>query len=287
MQPNFKSEKLQLLELPSSPLANASVDSSLLSASQEESICKICFEQGSRSNKLITPCRCFGTVRYVHEECLKLWLLSCKEQEISKASCELCKTPYLMELKVSWRCSSENLLADKLMQLCFLPLLLMVFIVLILILSVLGEQYFDDENQDQEQKNCTLVIMVTCLCTMCVVIYLIVSILKETCCLYSLSYWAIKSQNFVGSPVNKEIAHEQSPTLSAGFTIPSKIRVQGVIVCAPSIHADSLDAVRRGDGSVSYRPRSTTTLHAATSRTGNYAQTVPHIPAEDNSVSIS
>jgi hypothetical protein len=286
----MKPDDKQLLLQIQSPLANASADISLLSQNQEDNICKICFEQGSRSNKLITPCRCDGSVRYVHEECLKLWLLASKDQEISQASCELCTTPYLMELKVTWKCSSENILADRLMQLCFLPLLLMVFSVLILILGVLIDQYFDDENQDPEQKNCTLVIIVTCLCTLFVVVYLIASIFKETCCIHSLSYWQIKSQTFLGSPRSacEKPTPEVAPTQSSPITVPANVRVQGVLVRTPAIEAGTLERVLRRDGSVTYRPRtSVNTMHAATSRTGNYAFTISAMPHDSLSVSIS
>ncbi len=54
-------------------------------------------------NPLITPCKCSGSVRYIHLQCLKKWIQQRirVEQHSSSIvvhwkslSCELCKTPY-------------------------------------------------------------------------------------------------------------------------------------------------------------------------------------------------
>ena len=40
-----------------------------------EKICRICFE-GSNDmiNPLVSLCKCMGTVKYIHFECLKDWI---------------------------------------------------------------------------------------------------------------------------------------------------------------------------------------------------------------------
>ena len=38
--------------------------------------CRICFS-GAEDGKLISPCKCAGTQRYVHEECLRKWQRTC------------------------------------------------------------------------------------------------------------------------------------------------------------------------------------------------------------------
>lgn len=53
-----------------------------------EDMCRICLESqtdGSRSNKLITPCWCDGSMKYVHKRCLEEWL-----EWKGTPSCELC-----------------------------------------------------------------------------------------------------------------------------------------------------------------------------------------------------
>ena len=37
----------------------------------EDNICRICMEADSKDLPLIAPCKCSGTVKFIHEECLK------------------------------------------------------------------------------------------------------------------------------------------------------------------------------------------------------------------------
>ncbi len=50
----------------------------------EGPICRICHE-GEQGGHLISPCRCTGTLRYLHKKCLEQWL-----QTRDKDVCELC-----------------------------------------------------------------------------------------------------------------------------------------------------------------------------------------------------
>ena len=65
---------------------------------EEEKSCRICFEQEQNEEigKLIIPCRCTGSMKWIHDECLKTWIVS-KRQDIRKASCELCGTSFNMK----------------------------------------------------------------------------------------------------------------------------------------------------------------------------------------------
>ena len=67
----------------------------------ESSSCRIClFDTNSAENPLISPCKCAGTMKYIHLECLRHWLknrVSIKETPQSAyyywkvLDCELCK----------------------------------------------------------------------------------------------------------------------------------------------------------------------------------------------------
>lgn len=75
-------------------------------------ICRICLsEQTARTkaeNPLISPCKCDGTMKYIHAECLWEWLLSkwtMKENGFScsyywkSLECELCKSNFPHKIK--------------------------------------------------------------------------------------------------------------------------------------------------------------------------------------------
>ncbi|CAG9317943.1 unnamed protein product [Blepharisma stoltei] len=67
-------------------------------------ICRICLDS-SKQEDLIAPCKCNGTQKYVHQECLKLWLLHSDKDEMELSSCELCKCPLKMNFHYLTTCS--------------------------------------------------------------------------------------------------------------------------------------------------------------------------------------
>ena len=64
--------------------------------------CRICFnDEYDQSNPLINPCKCRGSMKYIHLECLRIWLKSKIESrfsskimifKLSSIECELCKS---------------------------------------------------------------------------------------------------------------------------------------------------------------------------------------------------
>ncbi|GAB1319835.1 RING-type E3 ubiquitin transferase [Madurella fahalii] len=51
--------------------------------------CRICRGEGSADEQLFYPCKCSGSIKYVHQDCLMEWL-----SHSQKKHCELCKTPF-------------------------------------------------------------------------------------------------------------------------------------------------------------------------------------------------
>ena len=76
-----------------------------------QKVCKICLEEEdftTTDNELICPCKCAGSMQYIHIECLREWLNGKKliyngekvKSFFWKAlECELCKTPYENKMK--------------------------------------------------------------------------------------------------------------------------------------------------------------------------------------------
>ncbi|KAL4237098.1 hypothetical protein ACF0H5_005479 [Mactra antiquata] len=55
------------------------------------SFCRICQMQGTDKDPLISPCRCAGTLRYIHDGCLKKWIrISQRRGKKHLPKCELC-----------------------------------------------------------------------------------------------------------------------------------------------------------------------------------------------------
>ena len=62
--------------------------------------CRFCLERGSpasKTNPLLSPCICSGSVKYVHKECLGKWRLTTLRPD-QDLICPLCKTIYSLSV---------------------------------------------------------------------------------------------------------------------------------------------------------------------------------------------
>ncbi|KAI4738606.1 hypothetical protein E4T50_10943 [Aureobasidium sp. EXF-12298] len=55
----------------------------------EGDTCRICRSEASATEPLFYPCKCSGSIKFVHQDCLMEWL-----SHSNKKHCELCKTPF-------------------------------------------------------------------------------------------------------------------------------------------------------------------------------------------------
>ncbi|KAG5304184.1 RING finger domain-containing protein [Histoplasma capsulatum G186AR] len=55
----------------------------------EYDTCRICRGEGTEEEQLYYPCKCSGSIKFVHQDCLMQWL-----SHSQKKYCELCKTPF-------------------------------------------------------------------------------------------------------------------------------------------------------------------------------------------------
>ncbi|XP_039326009.2 E3 ubiquitin-protein ligase MARCHF7 isoform X4 [Saimiri boliviensis] len=80
-------------------------ESLLLEDSEEEEgdLCRICqMAAASSSNLLIEPCKCTGSLQYVHQECMKKWLqakINSGSSLEAVTTCELCKEKLELNLE--------------------------------------------------------------------------------------------------------------------------------------------------------------------------------------------
>ncbi|KAI5465399.1 hypothetical protein BGZ63DRAFT_347606 [Mariannaea sp. PMI_226] len=64
-------------------------DDSLQSQDAAPGICRICRGEATPEEPLFYPCKCSGSIKYVHQDCLMEWL-----SHSQKKYCELCKTSF-------------------------------------------------------------------------------------------------------------------------------------------------------------------------------------------------
>ncbi|KAL9056257.1 MAG: hypothetical protein Q9162_003048 [Coniocarpon cinnabarinum] len=74
----------------SSPTPKPSLQrSSTMDGKDDSNLCRICRGEATDQEPLFHPCKCSGSIMYVHQECLMEWL-----SHSQKKHCELCKTSF-------------------------------------------------------------------------------------------------------------------------------------------------------------------------------------------------
>ena len=67
----------------------ASASAAAAAAAADPDTCRICRGEGTTEEPLFYPCKCSGSIKFVHQDCLMEWL-----SHSQKKHCELCKTPF-------------------------------------------------------------------------------------------------------------------------------------------------------------------------------------------------
>ena len=77
---------------------------------EEKKTCRICYLEGGKDDPFISPCECSGTMEYVHEDCMKLWLSKVSQpsevKTVHEAHCEVCGSLIRFRIKEVW-CLNE------------------------------------------------------------------------------------------------------------------------------------------------------------------------------------
>ncbi len=62
--------------------------------------CRICLDEDDMTN-LIAPCRCNGSVKYVHRDCIQTWIRFTENPDLKK-KCSMCQTEYICKPRPSY-----------------------------------------------------------------------------------------------------------------------------------------------------------------------------------------
>ena len=94
-------DKIQIMTINKQLKKNASITSSKI---KKNKLCRICYiEDETNENPLVQPCKCSGSMKYIHLECLRHWICTrsfikldgnedCCVFLFKHVECELCKT---------------------------------------------------------------------------------------------------------------------------------------------------------------------------------------------------
>jgi len=136
-------------------------------SSSLNAVCRICYEEKKEGDPLLNPCRCHGSIKYIHNNCLGKWInTNCSHDD---AKCELCGYKYRIEYQSKKEFSKERF------KTFMTKLFLFISIVLVIMLSfdyLLFKIVEKTSNVSHSQK--TIIIVIEALFSLLIVIIFIV-----------------------------------------------------------------------------------------------------------------
>jgi hypothetical protein len=222
-------------------------------------VCRFCFEPQDADNPLLIPCNCSGTVKYIHEACLKVWLIS-KEQNLDNVHCELCNTKYEMEFKFRKRCAPRELFHQSIMHWVFLPVLGVVLGLMLMVIWLIQSRI--DSQKTQVEKAYTVTLLGACGLCCLVIVYMCFISVFEACIKEEMSLWLIESRSDLdesrphGDASNEIIGDVSGELLHTGvLRVPLTVRVGLKTIKTPSFQSNTLMAISERGSVVAYTSR--------------------------------
>lgn len=102
--------------------------------------CRICFDIGL--SPLIQACKCIGSSKFVHEMCLKQWIMV-KYTQINGAQCEICQYKYSIIIEKRSRCNLKVAVSRNVWSLFVIIINLIVLLTLAIILGLFVREKMD------------------------------------------------------------------------------------------------------------------------------------------------
>ncbi|OMJ65760.1 hypothetical protein SteCoe_37660 [Stentor coeruleus] len=121
----------------------------------EKSFCRICYESGT--DELLNPCKCNGSLKHIHEKCLKIWI-EVKFEDITKAKCEMCNYSYMMKINQQKQFNPKKGAVENFGYCCIIPVLIFIILVMSIIVIIISVFKIDF------QENLAYSIVMLCIC---------------------------------------------------------------------------------------------------------------------------
>lgn len=225
-------------------------------SSVKPSTCRICYDIEKDNNILIHPCRCSGSVKFVHEECLKTWLLSAG-QDLSDRKCELCHTEFVMDYKIISYFSLKEICNEALGTCMFIPILLSILGLITVIIYFLAVKY-ESSDTSKSDKVYSLALMAGCAFAGGIIVIILIYIGKSVFVRVKMEDWHIRNQDFPDEVENK---NEEQVVLTGENEIPARnliavsnsVKIKGKKIKAPKVVPMSLVPVFEGEKMIGYR----------------------------------
>lgn len=245
--------------------------------------CRICFDGETDEHKLISPCKCTGSMRYVHEDCLKIWLLS-RDKDLSLAECDICKYNLKMKISLATKCTCKNFWNECLGMFIFPILLVLMTSILLVIMLFLIQGIQNGTSSTGEQ---TYLILLMIACTIIIIIILVVfsKSIKRGCCSAEMIGWHIESIAHEDT-VEFTIEHHVNNNTMVNddlqvMVMPKFSKFGGRNVVRPEIATPRLVPIMRSGELIGYRQRVNESRSLGASQSSGFSQ-ISHLDLSFN-----
>lgn len=148
---------------------------------QEHKVCRYCFDDETENNKLITPCKCKGSAKYIHEECLNNWIFQLIQGNMEK-KCEVCKYVFKIEITSKSKCDPrQSIMHNPCRFLYFFIISGLLAIVLSLLILSIKQNYVSYNKNLGYFLGVLTVFFIICICIIGVLIRLLKGICVVRC----------------------------------------------------------------------------------------------------------
>lgn len=236
-------------------------DSPKLKPQSTECICRICFEGESEEHRLIIPCKCSGSMRYIHEDCLKIWLLSL-DKDLSVSECDICKSQFIMEIKLATKCTCKNYWNECLGMFIFPILIILMGSIFLVILLFLIQSAKTGSSSTGEITYLSLLLL-ACAIIITIITMIFIKTIKKGCCSSEMIDWQIQSipqdmalEETLELPISNQTQQNEDVQV---MVMPKFLKLRGMNIVRPEIVTPCLMPVMRSGELVAYRSKPATT----------------------------
>ena len=194
-------------------LNNADNNSNSNVSDNNHKICRICFEKdyNETNNTLLHPCKCTGSVKYIHDHCLHEWInkMYFKNKQIlhQVPKCELCSYEFDIYYQFELFFSKDKCKAyvKKMIQECLIGIFsILLGVVLIYVLIDISSKI----NSSKLIKVCGIIFGTVCLIVIAVIMGLKLKEIKHIIYEPKFKDWFIKNVNFDNTTNNNNNNNE-------------------------------------------------------------------------------
>ena len=239
-----------------------------------EYMCRICFESEEESKPLITPCKCSGSMKYIHEECLKIWLLS-QDKDLGTSECDVCKSKFTMKIITATKCTCKNYWAECLGMFIF-PVLLVLMASILTVIMLFLVQGIEQHKTSAGEETYLILLILACTVIIIIIFVIFVKSIKRGCFSTELVSWNIESQSHE-EELDNTLEHH-NPTLQQDevniMVVPKLSKLNGKNIVRPLIMTPRLLPIMRSGELVGYRPRALTNRSVNSSQVLNLSQSI-------------